>query len=90
MMRLHKMIKNLHLTLRERKFDGTDQILVFDLLERFVEECETLKMSEGQALVSLPHLLKGREETQYHGRSNSAGTGGVSSWPEVVQYLLPT
>ena len=82
------MIRNLELTLRERKFDGTDPILVFDFLARFAEECYTLKMSEGQAFVALPHFLKGRAETQYRASANSIGTGGVAYWPEAVQYLL--
>ena len=60
---VHKMIKNLYLTIRERKLDGTHPILVLDFLERLVEECDTLKMPEGQALVALPHFLNGRVET---------------------------
>ena len=82
------MIRNLELTLKERKFDGTDPILVFDFLARFAEECDTLKMSEGQAFVALPHFLKGRAETQYRASANSISTGGVAYWPEAVQYLL--
>ena len=61
---LHKMIKNLDLTLKERKFDGTYPILVFDFLARFTEECDTLRMNEGQAFVALPHFLKGNAERQ--------------------------
>ena len=38
--------------------------MVFDFLPRFVEECDTLKISEEKALVALPHFLKGRAETQ--------------------------
>jgi len=88
--RLHKMIKNLELTLKERKFDGSDPILVFDFLGRLTEECDTLKMSEGQAFIALPHFLKGRAETQYRASANNSRNGGVSCWPEAVQYLLRT
>jgi hypothetical protein len=84
------MIKNLELTLKERKFDGSDPILIFDFLGRLTEECDTLKMSEGQAFIALPHFLKGRAETQYRASANSSRSGGVSSWPEAVQYLLRT
>ena len=76
--------------LKERKFDGTDQILVSDFLVVLVEECDTLKISEGQALIALPQFLKGRKESQYHEITNSAESGGVSSWPETEQYLLRT
>ena len=87
---LHKMIKILDVTLRERKFYGTYPILVFYFAARFVEECNKLKMSERQALVALPDLLKGRAETQCRASGNRAGTGGVSSWPYAVQYSLRT
>ena len=54
------MIKSLELTLKERKLDGSDPILVFDFLGLVTEECDKLKMSEGQAFVALPLLLKWR------------------------------
>ena len=84
------MIKNVDITLKERKFDATDPILIFDFLARFHEEWDTLKMSERRALVELPHFHKWKAELQYRASANSAGTGRVSSWSEAVQYLLRT
>lgn len=46
-------------------------------------------MSEAQALISSPYFLKGSAYAQYRSVKYSSN-GGVSSWPEAVQYLLRT
>ena len=49
-----------------------------------------LCMSEGQAFIALPKLLTGFAKDQYDAVRGSADSseGGVSNWPEAVQYLL--
>ena len=90
MNRLQKLLKNLDITVAEYKFSGPDPILVFDFLARFVEECDTQDMSEGQAFVALPRYLVKTAAIQYRAMQNGARSGGISCWPEAVQYLLGT
>ena len=87
--RLH--IKNLTLTLEKHVFDGIDPIRIFEFLSRFVNEADTLKMTEAQAFITLPHFLDGTAETQCHTNLSSGSRyGGVTCWPGAVQYLLRT
>lgn len=63
--------------------------MVFDFLTRFVEECETLEMTEPQAFIALPHfLIKPALPLYRAARSAGSSTQQVSSWPECVQYFL--
>lgn len=87
---IRKQIKNLELILKDHKFSGEDPIMVFDFLTRFVEEADTIGMSEGQAFVALPHFLTGTASQQFRASKNSSRSGGVSSWPEAVQYFIRT
>lgn len=87
---VHRLIKSMNLSMSEFKFDGTDPILVFDFLTRMVEEADTLKMTEAQAYLALPHYLSGQASRTYRSSRNGAHSGGVSCWPEAVQYLLRT
>ena len=89
-LRLHKLIKNLDLTFKEDKFAGTDLILIFDFLTRFVEECDTLDMSEAQAFMSLPRVLQAVAQAQDRAIQNGWKSGDFSYCPEAVQYLLYT
>ncbi|CAN8070507.1 unnamed protein product [Agarophyton chilense] len=83
-------IKRLKIGLNDLTFDGKTPILVIEFLNRFVAEADTLEMSEPQAFLSLPHFLKGFALEQYRSVCGSltADEGGVTSWPEAVQYLL--
>ena len=84
-------LKNLTLTLKSHAFDGDDPILIFDFLTRFVNEADMLGMSEAQAFVALPAFLKGDAEVQFKANlSGASRLGGVTCWPEAVQYLLET
>ena len=85
-----KHMRALELTLKSRKFSGKDPILILNFLSRFVEEADTLRMTEGQAFVALPHFLANPAETQFLSSRNASTSGGVTSWPEAVQYLLET
>lgn len=51
---VYKHIKALDLVLGEYKFCGSEPILTFDFLSRFVEVANTLCMTESQAYVALP------------------------------------
>jgi len=84
-------VKNLNLTMKKHTFDGSDPIKIFDFLTRFVNEADMLAMSEAQAFIALPSFLADPAETQF--RTNLSGgsrKGGVTCWPEAIQYLLRT
>ena len=87
---VRKHLKSLDITLKEYKFNGQDPILVFDFLSRFVEQADTLRMTEMQAFVALPHYLSGTAENQFRAIRNGARSGGVTCWSEAVQYFLRT
>ena len=86
---IKKLIKSLDITLKS-KFDGSEPILVLDFLSRFVEEADMLSMNEGQAYLVLPHYLSGSADTQFRAMRSGARSGGISCWPELVQYFLST
>ena len=88
--RLHRVLKNLELTMKEHKFSGEDPILVFDFLGRTVEEADTLAMNEGQLVICLPHLLTKTAAERYRSIAPRARGGQMTRWPEAVQYLLRT
>ena len=72
-------------------FDGSDPIKIFDFLTRFVNDADILAMSEAQAFIALPTFLADPAETQF--RTNFSGgsrRGGITCWPEAIQYLLRT
>ena len=71
-------------------FTGTDPIQIFDFLTRFVEECDTLYMSEAQAFMALPRFLKSVAQAQYREMQNGSKSGGFSYCPEAIQYLFRT
>ena len=77
-------------SLKEFRFNGQDPIRVLSFLAKFVEEAELLHMTEAQAFLALPKLLLGFAKEQYDSVRGSADAseGGVSCWPEAVQYLL--
>ena len=82
-------IKNLRLTMNKHAFYGSDPIKIFDFLTRFVNEANILAMSEAQAFIALQTFLDDPAETQF--RTNISGDsrrGGITCWPEVIQYLL--
>ena len=88
--RLHRLLKNIELTMREHKFDGEDPILIFDFLSRAVEEADTLAMNEGQLVICLPHLLTKTAAQRYRSIASRSRDGKMTRWPEAVQYLLRT
>ena len=58
-------IRHLEVSLRDHTFDGHDPMLVFSFLADLVEECNTLQISEAQAYLELPYLLKGTAKEQF-------------------------
>lgn len=91
-LRLCKKLKSPELTFRERNYTGEDHFIIFDFLNRLVEEADTLDISEVQMMVLIPHLIKDAGE-QYRTSTNGALTGtsgGIVHWPGTVQYLLST
>ena len=85
-------IKRLELTMQRHRFSGEDPILVLDFLNKMVDEANTLGMSEAQAYLSLPYFLSGSAESQFRAvrTASTSSHGGISCWPEAVQYLLRT
>ena len=73
-------IKRMGITLNERKFDGSDPILIIDFLVRFVKEANVHKLSEAQAFVTLPYFLNGMAREEFESASNlpSAEEAGVN------------
>ena len=83
-------VKNMEITLIPHRFTGGDPILILDFLRRFLGEAEQLSMSEDQAYIALPFFLKGQAKSHYKAvmDTTSEDEGGVTCWPEAVQYLL--
>ena len=83
-------VKNMELTLIPHRFIGEDPILTLEFLRRFFGEAEQLSMSEYQAYIALPFFLKGQAKSHYKAvmDTTSEDEGGVTCWPEAVQYLL--
>lgn len=88
--RVKDCIKRLSLPLHNLHFTGEDPILVLRFLERFVYEAGFIRMTEGQAYTALPFFLRGQAEDQFNAVSGSAraAEGGITCWPEAVQFLL--
>ena len=84
------LIKRLEVTMKDYCFTGGDPILIFEFLNRFVDEADMLDMTEAQAFITLPYFLKGYAHEQFRTikDASTAAEGGVTSWPEAVQYLL--
>ena len=63
-------------------------VLVF--LARFVKEANIQQISEAQAFLDLPAFLGGLAKMEYDAGVEQLAPeeGGVSSWPEAVNYLL--
>ena len=84
-------IRRMEITLKDYMFGGDDPIKVLEFLSKYCEEADTLEMTEAQAYVVLPYLLKGSAKEQFNAvKGTLAGDGGVTNWPEAVQYLLRT
>lgn len=77
----------MELTLRENAFSGSDLIMVLDFLSRFVSEANALSMSEAQAVVDLPYIMRGDAAAQLKSAYSSSG---ISAWPKAVNPLLQT
>lgn len=76
---------------KDRKFSGEDPILIFELLKRIFQDAETLKISDGQLMVFLPHLLTGIDGDKCLATDNgsrSGNVGGIVNWPEAVHNLM--
>lgn len=85
-----KHLKSLELSLKEHMFSGKDPVTVLNFLTRFVEEADTIGMTEAQALVALPKFMMEPAESQFRASRNGARSGGITAFPEAVQYLLRT
>ena len=88
--RLRDQAKTFQSTFDTTKFSGEDPIMVFDFLMKFVEEADTLNVSEAHAFIILPKVLKGRAERWLRSVRNGSRSGGVTCWPEAVNSLLRT
>lgn len=80
----------LDITLSERKFDGSDRVLLFDFLKSLVREAHLPSMSKAQLYLKLPRMLKKSAYGPFAAMRDcsAAEEGGVTCWNEAVQYLL--
>lgn len=78
------------LKLSGHNFSGEDLIMVVYFLTRLVREGNIQEMSEAQAIAALPSFLDGFAKSQYETGAETVfpEEGGISSWPEAVQYRL--
>lgn len=80
----------LDVALKERRFDGSHGILIFDFLRILIREANLAGMSEAQFYLTIHRKLR----TSVHDHCAavrdcpSAEEGGVTSWLEAFQYLL--
>lgn len=84
-------IKNLNVTMKNQTFDGTYAIPQFEFLTQFVNDADTLDISEVQVFVASPIFLASQGETQFRDNlSGSSRYGGVTCLPEAIQYCART
>lgn len=82
-------IRRLATAMNGMTFDGSDPISVLGFLARFVEECDILEMKESRAFLALPYFLEKNALAQCRAaRDSPPYEGGISVWPEAIQYLL--
>ena len=88
--KIKDQIRRMAYSLEEHLFTGEKPILILDFLARFCDEADTLEMSEAQAYVALPYFLKSTAKDAFKATKNTSRgeDGGVTCWPEAVQYLL--
>ena len=77
-------------TLESRKFDGATPIAILDFLSSFKRVCNEHAVSEGLALLILPHFLldDARKLIEESFELSGEGFGGYQCWPEAIQLLL--
>ena len=88
MIKLRIFMKSLDITMQGHRFDGSDPIAVFSFLIHFVTEADKLNMSEGQAYLAIPSYLKGSAKSQFSSMQNGIRAGGITCWPEAIQFFL--
>lgn len=73
----------------EHHFSGKDPTKAVDFLTSFVREANIQKISEAEAVVALPSFQKVFASAQFEAGVEIASPekGGISDWPEAVQYL---
>ena len=85
--------KALRSALKNNMFTGEDPILILKFLAEFTRECDAHGISEPQAYNLIPYFMDKQATDGL--QSVTDGTedqseGGVSTWPQVVNYLLGT
>lgn len=60
------------------KFSGEDLIIIFDFLDRLVEEADTLDISEGQLMGFLMHMFTETVAREYSSTSSGNRVGNRS------------
>lgn len=75
--------------MKDDQFTRDAPFMIIDFLERFMLETYFQKLSDAQAIVVLPTFPVEFAKSQYETVVELVSTegGGVSSWPEAVQYL---
>lgn len=84
-------IKNGTTTLKKQSFSGAYPVHIFHFFSRFVNNTDTLRMTEAQAFSILPHFVDNCTESEF--RANIFGGSryaGITCWPEAIQYMHRT
>lgn len=69
-------------------FDRVDQITILHFLAKFVEECDLEQISEGQACLMIPNILKGKALGYFLTSRNAESCTGLCYWQEYVNVFL--
>lgn len=88
MIKLWTYVKSLDIKVKENHFDATDPIKVFQFLIDFVTTAYKMSMSKGHVKLALLIYLIGRAKTQFTLIQNSIHAGGISCWPEAIQFFF--
>lgn len=83
-------IRGMNVAMDDLLFNGKDTILVSNFLPHFAAEADTLERNGTQAYVAFPNFLCEFALDQYRAVPSSltVDEGGVTNWPEALQYLL--
>ena len=85
--------KALRAAMREPDFNGEDPILILKFLATFVKESDAHGISEPQAFVLLPYFMEGMAYDMLLAATSGSedpSEGGVTCWPQAINFLLAT
>lgn len=81
---------SLQMILGDFKFSGQDPILLFDFLAMLTEAADMNQLTDAQAYIATSRFLRRETGQQFWATRNISRSGGITRWPEEVQYFLKT